>query len=419
MSVEEIALADLRENDYNPRKTFDDAAMEDLKQSIEQVGLVQPPTARPLGNGTYEVISGTRRFKALKDLYDEDHEIPTYVRDVDDEQAKWIALAENLDREDLTPIEEAKAYAKYVTIEVDGEQVPYDEYIKGGQATEGRVEVPSEKNDSVKELADRINPGAKEIFRRLELLTLPEDVQAKVVNETLLLTAARVIARLRQIPDPERRDELMQELASTPSYTGSNPDISGLRDRVNALIEDFEEEKQQAEERIEEWEKNKETKEAALRAEVQEAIQWYEDHDSVQGTIDVDVSNGTEGAAEQVIERYQEAINDLGGHRVTDLDDDQSDLRTERDRLKQNLDIVRDENHHRCPFCKAGINVSDLEERIERFEMEIEELGERKRELNNVREDFRERRGDVRDALNEYQSAVEALEREREKLAAA
>jgi len=415
MTVQEIPLNDLIENEYNPRKTFDDAAMEDLKASIQQIGLVQPLTVRSV-DGNWEVISGIRRLKALRDVYDGDHEIPCYVRNVDDSKAKWIALAENLDREDLTPIEEAKSYAQYVTVSGDGGEIAFDEYIKGVQNGEGTIEIPTNKNPSVNQLSDRINPGASEISYRLQLLALPDEVQTKVENEDITLKAARIIARLRRISNPDRRTELMKEVASDSRFIGSNPDLDSLRDRVTSLIEDHKEREEQQRARIEEFEGLVNQREGDLRATLQSTVDWYsEEHDD---ELSVDWDNDITDTAQEVIDAYQDKVNELGGERFDELDDRQDDLRRERDRLQQNLEVVREENHDRCPFCKAGVNIPDLEERIEEYEREIEMLNEEKQKLSEEREDNRKRRKEVREALNDYEDAVERLEQEKEKATA-
>jgi ParB-like chromosome segregation protein Spo0J len=415
MTVQEIPLKDLVENEYNPRKTFDDAAMEDLKTSIQQIGLVQPLTVRSV-DGNWEVISGTRRLKALRDVYDGNHEVPCYVRNVEDAEAKWIALAENLDREELTPIEEAKAYAQYVTVSDDSEDVPFDEYIEEGKASDASLEVPTEKNSSVKSLAERINPNEPEIRDRLKLLVLPDEVQTKVEHNELTLKVAQGIARLRQIADADRRTELMKEVASDSRFIGSNPDLDSLRDRVTSLIEDHKEQEEQQRARIEEFKGLVNQREGDLRATLQSTVDWYNEGHGEELAVDWD--DDITDIAQVIIDAYQDKINELGGERFDELDDRQDDLRREKDRLQQNLNVVREENQDRCPFCKAGVNAPDLEERIEEYDREIQMLNEEKQELSEEREDHRELRKEVRKALNDYEDAVERLEQEKEKAAA-
>ena len=91
-----------------PRKTFDEDLLQDLAESIKQYGLIQPISVRSVGNGYYQIIAGERRWRAAKlaNLT----EVPVRILDVDDKTTAEIALVENLQREDLNPIEEAKGY---------------------------------------------------------------------------------------------------------------------------------------------------------------------------------------------------------------------------------------------------------------------------------------------------------------------
>lgn len=106
-NVSDLALTDIRPNPYQPRKTFDQAGLNDLADSIRQNGVFQPIIVRKSVNG-YEIITGERRFRASK-LAGRDT-IPAIVREFDDPQMMEIAVIENLQREDLTPLDEAQAY---------------------------------------------------------------------------------------------------------------------------------------------------------------------------------------------------------------------------------------------------------------------------------------------------------------------
>lgn len=105
--VQDIAAASIKANRYQPRTEFDERALEELKESIQQYGILQPLIVRKLGQG-YELIAGERRFRAAKlaGL----RTIPVIVRDYSDMQVTEIALIENLQRENLNAIEEGRAY---------------------------------------------------------------------------------------------------------------------------------------------------------------------------------------------------------------------------------------------------------------------------------------------------------------------
>ncbi|HUT15496.1 MAG TPA: ParB/RepB/Spo0J family partition protein, partial [Anaerolineae bacterium] len=106
-----ISIDSIRRGD-NDRQAFDQVALEELSESIRTHGLVQPITIRPMTDGHYEIVAGERRWLACKLLTW--HEIPAIVRDLDDEAASAIMLAENIGRKELTPIEEANAYRRRI-----------------------------------------------------------------------------------------------------------------------------------------------------------------------------------------------------------------------------------------------------------------------------------------------------------------
>ncbi|MBM7552195.1 ParB/RepB/Spo0J family partition protein [Thalassobacillus pellis] len=107
-TIQEIPIKACRPNPYQPRKTFHASAIEELKESIEEHGILQPLIVRKSIKG-FEIVVGERRFRAAGEAGLET--IPAVIRDLTDEQMMELALLENLQREDLSPIEEAQAYA--------------------------------------------------------------------------------------------------------------------------------------------------------------------------------------------------------------------------------------------------------------------------------------------------------------------
>lgn len=107
--VEEISLSLIVPNPYQPRYAFNEAAIDELAQSIRESGVLQPVIVRPIEQG-YELVAGERRCRASKRA-GKSH-IPAIVRPMTDEQSMKYALLENVQREDLTPVEEAKAYVQ-------------------------------------------------------------------------------------------------------------------------------------------------------------------------------------------------------------------------------------------------------------------------------------------------------------------
>src|SRR5437773_2566619 len=113
-SLVELAIADIRPNPYQPRRDVDPAALEELQASIRKAGLLQPVVVRPVpgGNGGFELIAGERRLRACQALGWE--RIPAVKREVDDRTLLTLALVENLQRDNLSPVDEARGYERLI-----------------------------------------------------------------------------------------------------------------------------------------------------------------------------------------------------------------------------------------------------------------------------------------------------------------
>lgn len=103
-----LAVSDIEPHPEQPRRHFDEAALEELAASIAQRGVIQPVIVRPLSGGRYQLVAGERRWRAAQKA--RLHEVPAIVRDLSEREVMALALIENLQREDLNPIEEARAY---------------------------------------------------------------------------------------------------------------------------------------------------------------------------------------------------------------------------------------------------------------------------------------------------------------------
>ncbi|MEK9200213.1 ParB/RepB/Spo0J family partition protein [Ureibacillus sp. FSL E2-3493] len=171
--IEKIALQKLVANPFQPRKLFDDEAIEELAQSISEHGIIQPIVVRKKGK-KYEIVVGERRFRAAKLANLE--EIPAIVKDLTEEQMMELAILENLQREDLTPIEEAEAYESLI----------------------------KKLNFTQEELAKRLGKSRPYITNHLRLLQLPEEVRELVNNGQLSMGHGRTLLGLknkRRIPE--------------------------------------------------------------------------------------------------------------------------------------------------------------------------------------------------------------------------
>ena len=110
--VADIEVAKIRPNPYQPRKDFNEQALKELAASIRQLGIIQPITVRALGEGQFEVISGERRLRAARRA--ELERVPAYIRTADTEQMLEMALVENVQREELNPVEVAMGYQRLI-----------------------------------------------------------------------------------------------------------------------------------------------------------------------------------------------------------------------------------------------------------------------------------------------------------------
>lgn len=106
VSTDTLAVNDIIPNKEQPRKTFDEAALQELADSIKQHGVLQPLLVRPLTTGGYQLVAGERRWRASR--LAELKEVPVIIKELSDTEAMEIAIIENLQREDLNPIEEAE-----------------------------------------------------------------------------------------------------------------------------------------------------------------------------------------------------------------------------------------------------------------------------------------------------------------------
>ncbi|MEE4451968.1 ParB/RepB/Spo0J family partition protein [Novosphingobium resinovorum] len=110
-----LSISDIKPDPHQPRRHFEEAALEELAASIAQRGVIQPIIVRPLDTGSYQLVAGERRWRAAQKA--QLHEIPALVRELTDREVMALALIENLQREDLNPIEEARAYNRLSELE--------------------------------------------------------------------------------------------------------------------------------------------------------------------------------------------------------------------------------------------------------------------------------------------------------------
>lgn len=161
-----LALGQILPNRYQPRTVFSDEELAELAQSIKEHGVLQPVVVRRKGDGMYELIAGERRTRAAKIAGLS--AIPAIIRNSNDEKALAIALIENIQRQNLNPLEEARAYSRLM----------------------------SEFGLTQDLVAQSVGKERSTIANLLRLLTLPKDVQGHVQNGSLSLGHAKLLAGL-------------------------------------------------------------------------------------------------------------------------------------------------------------------------------------------------------------------------------
>lgn len=165
--VTEIRLDEIRPNPYQPRKVFDDQALEELADSIKKTGVFQPIIVRKSSVLGYEIIAGERRFRASKLAQKET--IPAIVKEFNEEQMMEIAVLENLQREDLTPLEEAQAYSTLM----------------------------ERLNLTQVQVSERLGKSRPYIANYLRLLGLPNEVKQMLQDGELSMGQARTLLALK------------------------------------------------------------------------------------------------------------------------------------------------------------------------------------------------------------------------------
>ncbi|WP_110928045.1 nucleoid occlusion protein [Bacillus massiliglaciei] len=177
--IRKIAISDIVPNRYQPRTVFNDEKIAELAQTIHTHGIIQPIVVREYEQGKYEIIAGERRFRAMQKLgWDT---APVIIKNFNDTETASVALIENLQREELTPIEEAIAYGKL-------------------------LELHSLTQEA---LAQRLGIGQSTVANKLRLLKLPQEVQDALLAKQITERHARSLIPLK---NPEKQVSLLAEV---------------------------------------------------------------------------------------------------------------------------------------------------------------------------------------------------------------
>ncbi|HZC32890.1 MAG TPA: ParB/RepB/Spo0J family partition protein [Candidatus Bathyarchaeia archaeon] len=206
VGVKVIALDRIEPNPTQPRTIFDESALEELANSIREHGVLQPILVRPLGDNRYQLVAGERRWRASKKAGLVS--IHALVEEIDDDTALEIAIIENLQREDLSPLEEATMYDRMI----------------------------HEHGYSIRKLADKLGKDKGYLENRLRLADAPEEIRELVSLRKDTLSHAY---ELLKVQDPKKRRRLAGQVASGElSLVKLREKIEGRRPRVVAVNEE-------------------------------------------------------------------------------------------------------------------------------------------------------------------------------------
>ncbi|HVR90047.1 MAG TPA: ParB/RepB/Spo0J family partition protein [Novosphingobium sp.] len=221
-----LAIADITPHPDQPRRHFDETALDELAASISARGVIQPVIVRPHGPGKYQLVAGERRWRAAQKA--QLHEIPALIRELDEREVMALALIENLQREDLNPIEEARAYHRLAT-------------------SEGLTQA---------DIARMVDKSRSHVANLQRLLTLPEPVivlvetgklsmghaRALVGAEDATALAQAAVERQLSVREVERlirrrgRDTAPPRRARTERLAGDSADIAAVQSHLEEFL---------------------------------------------------------------------------------------------------------------------------------------------------------------------------------------
>ncbi|MEH7439304.1 nucleoid occlusion protein [Neobacillus drentensis] len=196
--IRKIPINQIVANRFQPRTVFDEDKIEELSRTIHIHGIIQPIVVREFDIDRFEIIAGERRWRAMKKLGWA--EAPAIVKNLSDTETASVALIENLQREELSPIEEAIAYGKLLELH----------------------------NLTQEALAQRLGKGQSTVANKLRLLKLPQPVQEALLNKIITERHARALIPLK---DPEKQVMLLAEVIE------KNFNVKQTEERVVRMLE--------------------------------------------------------------------------------------------------------------------------------------------------------------------------------------
>ncbi len=199
--IEEIALGDIKSNPFQPRRVFDEDKINELAQSIKEHGVFQPIILKKVKQG-YIIVSGERRFRAALKVGLKT--IPSIIRQYEEAKVAEIALAENLQRENLTPIEEAEAYKV----------------------------IMKNMNLTQAELAIKVGKSRSHVTNTLGLLNLPQEVQNLLLSNQISMGHARALSKLE---NPQKIIKLAHHIIDKQLSVRQIEELTKIEEKTNKI----------------------------------------------------------------------------------------------------------------------------------------------------------------------------------------
>ena len=214
-SVNKLRIMEIEPNRDQPRKDFDEKSLSELAESIEQHGVLQPLVVRPLTSGGYQLVAGERRWRAARIAGLT--EVPVVIKELTDEEVIEIAMIENLQREDLNPLEEALGY-RYMMDELNITQEQAAEKVgKSRPAVANAIRLlrlPDEVQEMVKN--NLISPGHARALLGFESQELIIQTAKRIVKEDLSVREVETLVKNSQktpkVPKQQKRDKFFSEV---------------------------------------------------------------------------------------------------------------------------------------------------------------------------------------------------------------
>lgn len=226
-SVESIQIERIVPNRYQPRQVFDSSKITELAESIDEHGLLQPIVVRPIEENMYEIIAGERRFRALQSLHKSQADV--IIRHMNDEETAVVALIENIQRENLSAVEEAEAYKKL--LEIGG--TTQSELAKSLGKSQSFIANKLRLLKLAPKVINRLREGKITERHARAVLSLKEDDQEKLIEQVISqkLNVKQTEARVKQKIGPEK--------VKAQSFQFSK-DLTQARDEVGKSIQSIE-----------------------------------------------------------------------------------------------------------------------------------------------------------------------------------